>query len=486
MASVLFGSEGDETVKKLNAVIYLSPGADQVLLTPSQLQELREFADANGYCVIAEYNADTDFASLLTQRSETSDTLVHDQYDAVIVWNDSSLGSSRQAADYHKYLIYRSGRRLLRLDQSDSPLSMENMLAELMNIVGNAYCQEMKKNIGSWQYQRALRARHIGGKLPYGYRLGRSNEYVININEAYIGNLIFSQFAQYGNPGLVLEQIKAYMMSEHYEKTFTMDELINILTEEKYIGTYSYKNLFRKTESTPALVSRPMYFRALRQYYTFKKEILEQWSYSDTLLDGKLYCGKCGAPMAASTYTPENLEEEENGYCCTSGAAAGCYNITSRTKWLEAYVLNEVLKLFDDEDIIESIAERLWNQYIKTLNAESQLKALASERQNIRNMNESFLYVTGRYNKDSEPIMTRESFSLLFNQVKRLPAEQRSVQHQLIDLFVNSVFIEDDYIYIRFNFSGENSEHFRSRITPYRIMEYVDVFDSHMANLFYE
>ena len=83
----------------------------------------------------------------------------------------------------------------------------------------------------------------------------------------------------------------------------------------------------------------------------------------DYLLTEKLFCGKCGTMMVGVCGT-NKTGVWHHYYVCTLQKKKQCSKKAVRQPWIENLVLEYVIKLVQDMDLLEFIAENTYQYYL--------------------------------------------------------------------------------------------------------------------------
>ena len=169
-------------------------------------------------------------------------------------------------------------------------------------------------------------------------------------------------------------------------------------------------------------------------------------------------------------------------YMCTPKKKKQCTKKAVRQLWIEDLVLEYVIKLVQDEELLEFIAENTYQYYLAqntdTTYTKSLQNALAETEKAIANllraieagifnestkdrMNEleeqkSELKVALAAAKLKEDLgLKKEHIVFFLHQFADMDYSDIACQKRLIKTFVNSVFVYDDKVVLAFNYSGD-------------------------------
>ena len=90
-----------------------------------------------------------------------------------------------------------------------------------------------------------------------------------------------------------------------------------------------------------------------------KKTPARRKAEDDYLLTTKLFCGYCGALMFGESGTSRTGEVHRYYKCVTAKKHKGCKKKTVRKQWLEDLVVNETMKLVEDDASMNAIIAKV-------------------------------------------------------------------------------------------------------------------------------
>lgn len=154
-----------------------------------------------------------------------------------------------------------------------------------------------------------------------------------------------------------------------------------------------------------------------------------------------------------------------------------------RQPWIEDLVLEYVIKLVQNEELLEYIAENTYQYYLAqntdTTYTKSLQKALAETEKSISNLLKAI--EAGIFNESTKDRMNelegqkselrvalaaaklkedlglkKEHIVFFLHQFGNMDYSDIACQKRLIKTFVNSVFVYDDKVVLTFNYSGDN------------------------------
>ena len=193
------------------------------------------------------------------------------------------------------------------------------------------------------------------------------------------------------------------------------------------------------------------------------------------LLTTKLYCGKCGALM----FGESGVSHTGKMYTYYKWAAAKkkktCDKKAVRKQWLEDLVVNETMKLVEDDASMNAIIAKvmeLQNQESTDLPIyEKQLKETetgitnmlnaiqmgiltSSTKERLEALEEQRKELQARIAEErlAKPKMKEEFVRFWLLRFRKLDMTQPEQRQALVDTFINAIYLYDDKVLITFNY----------------------------------
>lgn len=451
-----------------------------------QLAAAHTYAEAKGYTIVHEY-IDRAMTGRNDNRDEfqrmLSDT-AKKQFQVIILWKVDRFGRNREEITFNKYRCKKNGVRVEYVAESvpDSPEGV--ILESVLEGMAEYYSLQLSQNVRRGLYESAKKHHVIGGHVPLGYNMGPDKEYVIDPDTAPTVKLIFDMYAA----GSTVTEVIAYLNEHGYRtkagKPFTRNSLSVVLKNEKYIGIYEYKDLIRDEDAVPAIVDKDIFYKVQDMLKVNRRAPSHKWSYTDYILSDKLFCGCCGSSMVGESGIGK-MGVKYSYYMCVKRRKDGsCKKKTVRAEWIENLVLEQIQKILQDDELLEFIAENTWQFYLEQDADQEQLRILQKQlgdvEKGIGNLVRSI--EAGIFNDAIKSRMeeldaqktalkramadkelargfrlTKEHILTFLERMKKLDYKDRQCQRRLVDTFVNSIFVYDDYFKITFNFGGDSN-----------------------------
>lgn len=398
---------------------YSSHNQDNGVSIEAQQQYITKFADSHDMKIV-EWYIDRAYSGTTDNRPDYQrmfDDIRHKKHPNiknVLVHKVDRF--ARDMDIFSKYVASLNfhGMHLIAVSQDckDTPEGhlMLNILASFAQFHSENLAVEVKKTMDI----KARACQHMGGKPLYGYRVNDEKKYEIVEKEADDVRKIFQMYVDNFSLNDILLELKKRGAKTRKGNDFGKNSLTDLLSNEKYIGTYIYNKNTRKISkdkidrrrrnpeeeiitvenAIPAILDKELFYRAQKKRNKNKKGVRQRSSKRTYLLTGKVFCGCCGHTMTGNVHVnrQNGKKYEYRAYRCNNQQKAEkCRNKEISATDLESYVI-EVLRrnLFN-----ERVAEELYgsfkqvlekdesNDKIKITTLKKELKGKETEKENL-------------------------------------------------------------------------------------------------------
>ena len=467
-----------------NAVVYArySSSGQKEQSIDGQLAAAKKYAEAKGYTIIHEYidramtgrNDDReDFQQMLSDTAKK-------QFSIIIVWKVDRFGRNREEITFNKYRCKKNGVHVEYVAEN-MPEGPEGVILEsILEGMAEYYSLQLSQNVKRGLLENAKNHKSVNGLPPLGYKLTPDKHFEIDPETAPLVKVIFDKYAN----GESLFDIIRYLNNNGYTtprgKPFGRTSLDKLLKNEKYIGVYKYKDIIYDEDAVPSIVDKDTFYKVQEMLVKNKRAPVRNWKYSDYILTGKLYCGHCGSAMVGKAGHGKTGKKYDY-YICKKNDKKPVPK-----EWIESIILEEVHKILNDDEVFNTIIDNTWEYYLQQDNhekeRESMLNQIAKIDKGIINLSRAveqgmpFNVVSGRLDElngqkaalqkaiseleiERGFKLTRDHIEFYLEQFRKLDIKNRECEKQLIQVFVNAIFVYDDELKIAFNYSEEGSRH---------------------------
>ena len=479
------------------AVIYArySSSSQREESIEGQIRECRKYAERFGFEILKEY---TDAAMTGTNDNRPGfqkmirDSASH-RFKAVIVWKMDRFARNRKVASDYKAELRKNGVNLYYAMESVPEGSSGIIFDGLLESMAEYYSANLSENIRRGQYDSALEHKTLGIRT-LGYRKSDTDHYEIDPVTAPIVRRIFQEYADGRRYVDIVKDLNNDGIRTVRGQPFTLNSLRKILRNEKYIGTYKFKDLVNDEDAIPAIVDKDLFAKVqgmLQKAVSRPSEADKDEDGIFYVLTTKLFCGHCGEPMTGES-ARSKTGRIYRYYSCNGTKPRfrnGCTKKRVDKDLIEAAVLRIITEEILTDEFIESIIDGFMEDQEKekaadTLNAyEAQLKEVDRKIENIMKAIEDGIYTattkdrlvaletsrdelqrTIEAEKILPPKISREALQVYFRDLRDLSETDTSFQNILISRFVKKIYLFDDdegsnhKISIELNITGKDKE----------------------------
>lgn len=451
-----------------------------------QLAEAYKYANVHGYKIIHEY-VDRAMTGRNDDREQFQKMLADTakkQFDTIILWKIDRFGRNREEIAFNKYRCKKNGVKIVRVAESvpDSPEGV--ILDSVLEGMAEYYSLQLSQNILRGQRASAEKCQSTGGNRPLGYRTNpTTKKFEIDPETAPTVRLVFDMYAKGKTVTEIVTELNNRGLRTLRGGKFTKNSLHSILKNEKYIGVYTYKDQVRVEGGIPAIVDAEVFAKVQEMLKVNKRAPSRTWSRAEYLLTDKLFCGKCGSKMIGESGTGKSGQKFNYYTCVGRKQKHTCDKKPVRQAWIEDLVIRAVMDLLSDDELLEFIADAVWEYYQKQ-NKDVELEsALQSKLAEVEKATANIIKAieAGIFNDATKKRMaeldaqraeieaelsgieltrslkiSRDYVLFYLTDFRNGDAESPAFQKRLVNTFVNSVYVYDDKVTITFNYSSDS------------------------------
>lgn len=464
----------------MKAVIYARFSSDKQneASIEGQLRECMQYAEYNGMQVIGNY-IDRAFSAKTDHRPEFQH-MIKDSYknlfDIVLVWKLDRFSRDRYDSAHYKRILKKNGVRVISATEAISESPEGILLESLLEGCAEYYSAELAVKVRRGMTENALKAKANGVRAPFGYYIDGDDKYQIDETLAPIVKEIYSLYLEGKRVKDIAKLMNARgIKNRGYDMNY--NSVFRILTNRKYIGEYKFGDILLP-DAIPAIIDKNTFDDVQQRLKHNKKAPAMHRSEDDYLLTTRLFCGKCGAMMVGEIGT-SHTQSKYRYYKCNQAKKHKCDKKAVKKDWIEDLVIEEILSLISDDDVIKELSDRIYEMQTEESAAVTVVKNQLSEiEKKLNNLAEAiaqgvFSSTTKKLLDDLEeqksnlevelfktqinhPVLTKEQIQFALYSYRKLDLSSQEGKQQLIDGFVNSIFLYDDRFLITFNYKGQS------------------------------
>ena len=166
-------------------------------------------------------------------------------------------------------------------------------------------------------------------------------------------------------------------------------------------------------------------------------------------------------------------------YKCNHSKQDKCDKKTVKKEWLEELVLDEIKDLLSSDEVVEELADRVYELQQQEDNAaasiQTQLTGVETKLNNLVEAIAQGIYSSAtkkaldeleerKRNLEIElfeaqmrtPVLTKEQVLFALHNFRKIDISTQEGKQRLIDGFVNSIYLYDDHFVITYNYKGQS------------------------------
>ena len=459
---------------------YSSAGQRDVSID-QQLQDIRAFAQREGYTIVHEYadraksgykntSARLEFQAMMTAAESGS-------FDTVIAWKVDRFGRNRRDSALYKGQLRDHGVDVVYA-MEPIPEGAAGVLTEgMLESIAEWYSRNLSENVQRGMRDNAMKGLSNGVEI-LGYCRGPDGRYAIDADRAPLVRQIFEQYISGYSAGSISRQLNSSGIRTARGGQYTTTAIMRIINNECYTGVYIWDDI-RIPGAMPALISPEDWERAQRMKKKTGKHI--ESSPADFLLTGKLFCGLCGRPMVGDSGKSHNGTVHYYYTCTGHKAKSGTSRTCDKKPVRKDDIENAVLSFIHDHCLtgpeMEKIADAILAaqaEYDKSSPRASMAAELKATEKKIANINDAI--ENGIWNSSTsirlksledsaaalrasiaeidfsrDQLLDRDRILYFLHRMSKYNLENQDRKKQLISTFINSVFVFDGYLKIVIN-----------------------------------
>ena len=463
----------------MKAVIYARYSSDSQReeSIEGQLRECTEYAERNGITILRSY-IDRALSARTADRPEFQNMIKDSEqklFDVVLIWKLDRFSRDRYDSAHYKRILKKNGVKVISVKEniSDGPEGI--ILESMLEGYAEYYSAELSEKIRRGQKENALKCKNNGGNTPLGYVVGTDGVLAVDPLTAPLVMEIFTLYDSGESISEITASLNGRGLKTKKGKAFKIGGVSLILKNRKYIGEYQYGSVIIP-KGIPAIIDDDLFDRVQRRMAFNKKAPAKAKATEEYLLTTKLFCGTCERLMAGESGTSSTKGVKHYYYKCGGAKRKlGCKRKAVRKHWIErTAVLVTVQRVLQDDEI-SRIAEAIVALQEKEdtslpamrqqltecekaidnmLNAIQMgvLTASTKERLEKLEMQREELKLSILQAQMARPRYTKEQVVSWISRFKYGNVDDPQYQKQIIDTFINSIYVFDDKLVFTYNF----------------------------------
>ncbi len=367
-----------------NAVIYArySSHNQKDVSIEQQIAACEKYAKNGGYTIIARY-ADRAVSGKTDKRPQFQRMMkdAHQgSFDFVIAWKSNRMGRNMLQAMVNESKLAEQGVRCLYVEEDfDDTAAGRFALRNMMN-VNQFYSENMAEDVLRGMMDNAHKCK-VNGKLPLGYVKDAEGKYAIDEAGAAVVREIYQRIIDGWSIAEIMDDLNKRGIKTGLGRKWKMQSFQTLLQNEQYTGIYKFRDV-RIEDGIPVIIPKDQFEKVQLILKTKPKARGAIRLHSPFLLSGKVFCGKCGAPMTAQTGTARDGTKRDYYMCNRRRYDHTCDMRTIKKEKLERTVGENIKRQLQDETLIDRIVSG-YAAALEEAFADTQKQALQAELDDV-------------------------------------------------------------------------------------------------------
>ena len=462
----------------MTAVIYArySTDSQREESIEGQIRECTAYAEKNGFTVVKHYidraiSAKTDNRPQFQQMIKDSERGI---FDIIIVWKLDCFARNRYDSARYKTQLKRNGVKLVSATEVISAGPEGIILESVLEGYAEYYSADLSEKVVRGMTENALKGIYNGGTIPFGYMIDETRHYQPDPLLAPYVEQTFQKYVDGATMTDLRDWLKAHNIKNSMGGEMSYNTIQRMLSNRRYIGELRLRDVVQPN-AIPALVSEDLFNKVQEKLAKNKKAPARHKAEESYLLTTKLYCGKCGALMFGESGVSHTGKMYTYYKCAAAKKKKTCDKKAVRKQWLEDLVVNETMKLVEDDASMNAIIAKvmeLQNQESTDLPIyEKQLKETevgitnmlnaiqmgiltSSTKERLEALEDQRKELQARIAEErlAKPKMKEEFVRFWLLRFRKLDMTQPEQRQALVDTFINAIYLYDDKVLITFNY----------------------------------
>lgn len=463
----------------MNIVIYarFSSHSQTEQSIEGQLKVCYEYAKNNGYTVIGEY-IDRAQSGTTDNRLEFQHMIADSEkhtFEGVLVYQLDRFARNRYDSAINKSKLKKNGVRVISAKEniSDDPSGI--LVEGVLESMAEYYSAELSQKIHRGMAINAEKCLSNGSNPGLGFKVDSHRRFYVDESEAAIVREIYQRYAAGETKAEIIRDLQRRKIKTSLGKDFRPNSLSHLLSNKRYIGIYLY-NGQETPGGMPRILDDDLFYRVQTLLHKNKAAPARAHGEGEYLLTTKLFCGYCKEMMVGYGGTGKS-GRQYHYYNCKNARKKKCQKKIVSKQYIEDRVVAECLKLLTDENIafIAKIVAEECNKSPDNTSVKALKKAIQEADTAIENLwrgieqGQSVEMLTQRINQrkvekaeleeqlaieqNKKVCLTEPQIHAFLDYVCDMPADDTNKRRAIINIFVHSIYLYDDYFTLIINAS---------------------------------
>ena len=476
----------------MNAVIYarFSSHNQREQSIEGQLHDCYEYAKRYDLNIVGEY-IDRAISGMTDERPDFQRMILDaskKQFQRIIVWKLDRFARNRYDSALYKHKLKQYGVRVVSAMENVGEGDESILLEALLEASAEYYSLDLKKKIKRGQRENISKGLWCGGSVAYGYKVVdgklRPDE-----KTAPTIRYVFEQYAAGVPMKDIIGELTARGIRSQRGGKLTHTTFSRALVNPVYIGKYKYKGEIVEGLAEP-LIEEDLFNRVQQRVKANAHAPAASKAIVEYHLQGKAFCGHCGSPMTGESGRSKTGDMHHYYTCSARKRKHTCQKKNEKKSPLEQFVVDQTIKYVLAPSRTKAIAKAVIAKYDQEFSGskiEELEKAIRQYNRELDKLVDTLVdaprVAHKRIYEKMENIEAQKNAlendlakMRIANDIRFTEAEvitwlkqfcigdisDPDFRHNIIDAFINSVYVYDDRIVIFYNLKNSKPVSHRS------------------------
>lgn len=463
----------------MNVVIYarFSSHSQTEQSIEGQLKVCYEYAEANHYTVVGEYidraiSGTTDNRAQFQRMIADSDKHT---FEGVLVYQLDRFARNRYDSAINKAKLKKNGVRVLSAKENIADDASGILVEGVLESMAEYYSVELSQKIHRGMAINAEKCLSNGSNPGLGFKVDAERRFYVDEEEAAIVREIYERYAAGETKTEIIRDLQRRKVKTSLGKEFSPNSLSRLLSNRRYIGIYLYKGQ-ETPGGMPRILDDDLFYRVQALMNKNKSAPARTHGEGEYLLTTKLFCGYCKEMMVGYGGTGK-MGRQYHYYHCKRARKKKCRKKIVSKQYIEDRVIDECLKLLTDENIAfiakmvaeecgkapDNLSIRGLQNAIREANTaienlwrgieQGQSVEILTERLHKRQAEKEKLETQLAIENNKKICLTEGQVHAFLDYVCDMPCDDVNKRRAIINIFVHSIYLYDDYFTLIINAS---------------------------------
>ncbi len=454
-----------------------------------QLHDNHAWAKQNNITVIGEYidravtgtkDARPDFQRMIEDAAKK-------QFEMIIVWKLDRFARNRYDSAIYKAKLKKYGVRVVSAKENITDAPEGIILEGLLESMAEYYSANLSQNVKRGIRESAAKGNFCGGLIPYGYKVV-DKKLVPDEKKAPVIRYVFEEYAKGASKKEIIDELNRRGVRNRNGNPLTYTSFQHAMHLTTYIGEHVFKGQILQGCATP-IITREVFDKVQERLSEVAHAPAAAKARVPYLLQGKIYCGICGAPMFGESGKSHTGAIHSYYSCYTRKRRHACGKKNERREQLETFIIQQTMEYILTPSRMKRIAKAVVDEYNTEFSSsrveeiEKAISRIGKEQEKLvdalidapkvahRKIYERIeLLEAQKQEFEVDATKLRVAMNLRLTQAEVIAwlntfrdgdPENEEFRRRLVDVFLNSVYAYEDRIIVFYNIRGGKQVSFK-------------------------